>query len=303
MQPRVVHAAAAIVCLALVVALAAAQPVSASQLIDRNAQHVQLEVNPQGEAMLTYTVHGQQKHVLAWGAVNAIPPTRSRPQSKFSLDYSGGFGRHHVTQYWQKADWVCLPYDGPALAWLVTACKAPDCSYWAAQAWQRGLPDLGAMPSAQQAVWELHLSHWTGAAPELSITVDWSYRRFAHLFGTFTYGGVGEYGFRSTGSGMPLDTYGRNIYVDTFDSAYGRGWKRENSFLTHRPKGSFCYGFYAHGNHPAGAGAKYRATVIGPGVAPDVMWQGAGVGPYDATADATANAAQKALGDPHCKVN
>ncbi len=33
------------------------------------------------------------------------------------------------------------------------------------------------------------------------------------------------------------------------------------------------------------------------------MWEGAGVGPYDATADTTANAVQKALGDPHCAVN
>jgi hypothetical protein len=283
-------------------AVAAGQPAGASKLIDRNAQHVTLEVDAQGEAMLAYTVGGKPRHVLAWGGVNAIPPTRSRPQTDFSLDYSGGYGRHHVTTYWQNADWVCLPYDGPALAWEVAACKAPDGSYWAAQAWQRALPDLGVRPSATQAVWELHLSHWTGSAPVLSITVDWSYRRFAHLFGTLTYGGLGEYGFASTKFGSPLDAFGRNIYVDTFDSAYGPGWKRENSFLTHGPNGSFCYGFYSHGNRPIGAGVKYRATVEGPGVAPDVMWQGAGVGPYVAAADATANALQKALGDPHCSV-
>jgi len=42
---------------------------------------------------------------------------------------------------------------------------------------------------------------------------------------------------------MPLDSYGRNVFVDTFGSAYGPGWKRENSFLTHGPGGAFCYGF------------------------------------------------------------
>ena len=31
------------------------------------------------------------------------------------------------------------------------------------------------------------------------------------------------FGFRSTPAGVPLDTFGRNIYVDTFDSAYGAG--------------------------------------------------------------------------------
>ena len=54
--------------------------------------------------------------------------------------------------------WVCLPYDGPALAWEVAACKAPDGSYWALQAWQRGLPDLGVTATAAQSAWELRLS-------------------------------------------------------------------------------------------------------------------------------------------------
>src|SRR5947207_12608839 len=58
------------------------------------------------------------------------------------------------------------------------------------------------------------------------------------------------------------------------DSACGGGWKRDNSFLTHRAKGSFCYGLFPHGSHPAGSGKKYRATAEGPGVTPDVMWQG-----------------------------
>ena len=38
---------------------------------------------------------------------------------------------------------ACAPYDGPALVYLVAACKAPDGSYWALQRWQRGLPLLG----------------------------------------------------------------------------------------------------------------------------------------------------------------
>jgi len=294
----------ALTCLFALLALGCgAGPASSSQLIDRNATNVHLFVDAKGEAMLDYTAGGKEKHVLAWGAVNAVPPNQSHPQTAFSLDYSGGYAWHHMTQYWERAPWVCLPYDGPALAWAVAACKAPDGSYWAVQSWQRALPDLGATPSAPQSVWELHLSHWTGALPVLSITLDWSYRKFVHLFGTYTYGSVGEYGFRSTEAGAPLDSYGRNIYVDTFDSAYGAGWKRENSFLTHRANGSFCYGFYPHGSRPIGAGTKFRATVIGPGVAPDVMWQGDAPGPYDPAADETANAAERALGDAHCAVN
>jgi len=289
--------------LAIVAGVVAAPVAGASQLIDRNAQHVTLEVDAIGEAMITYEKGGQIKHVLAWGAVNAMPPTRGRRQLAFKLDYSGGYGKYRKTLYWQTAPWVCLPYDGPELAWNVGACKAPDGSYWALQAWQRELPDLGARASTEQAAWELHLSHWTGATPVLSIETDWSYSKFDHLFGTLTYGGLGVYGFKSSEFGAPLDSFGRNIYVDTFDSAYGKGSRRENSFLTHGPKGSFCYGFYPHGSSPSGDGTRYRATVEGPGVAPDVMWEGAAPGPYNALRDAAANAREKTLGDRNCTVN
>ena len=115
----------------------------------------------------------------------------------------------------------------------------------------------------------------------------------------------GVFGFRSTRFGVPLDEYGRNVFVDTFGSAYGPGWQRENSFLTHAPGGGFCYGFYAHGGRGVGNGTRYRATVIGPGVTPDVMWQGPPPAAYDATADSEANAHQRSvLGtDPRCTVN
>ena len=67
---------------------------------------------------------------------------------------------------------------------------------------------------------------------------------------------MGVYGFSSTPRGNPLDSYGRNIYVDTFDSAYGKGWHRENSFLTHHrghTLGDFCSASTRAG-HPRGDG-------------------------------------------------
>src|SRR5262249_46502516 len=153
---------------------------------------------------------------------------------------------------WKTFGAACGAYDGPALAWLVKACKAPDGSYWALQAWQRALPNYGVHASAPQSGYELHLSHWTGPIAVLTIKLAGAYPRYDHLFGSFTYDGGGVYGFKATPGGMPLDTFGRNLYIDTFDSMYGLGWKRENSFLTHKPGGTFCYGFYPHGGHPAG---------------------------------------------------
>jgi hypothetical protein len=276
------------------------QAAAASQLIDRNASDIQLEVNTKHEALITYRVHGQLKHVLAWHAINAIAPTLGRSQVAFSLDYAGGWGKYR-TEYWKTFKNACTPYTGPALAWKVTACVAPDGSYWALQAWQRSLPDLGRAPDAAQSVWELRLSHWSGPLPVLSIQVNWAYKHFDHLFGTLTYNGSSVYGFHSTAGGAPLDSFGRNIYLDTFDSAYGKGWKRENSFLTHKSSGAFCYGLYPHGRTPAGTGTNYRATVEGPGVTPDVMWAGVAPGPFNAAIQASDDNEIRALGDSQCK--
>jgi hypothetical protein len=288
---------------AAMAAAVGAGPATASQLVTRDASHVSLETNAKQEAMITATVGGKVQHILVWGAVNALPPTPGRKQVSFKLDYSGGYGKYHDAGYSANFKGSCLPYDGPALAWKVAACKAADGSYWALQSWQRGLPDYGVANTAAQGAWELRISHWTGAIPVLTISTDWSYRKYEQIFGTYTYGGVGVFGFHSTSAGSPLDSFGRNLYVDTFDSVYGSGWKRDNSFLTHKPNGSFCYGFFPHGSHPAGNGTKYRATAEGPGVAPDPMWQGASPGPYDKAADATANQQIAALADPSCRPN
>ena len=278
----------------LILACALAADANASQLIDRNATGVELAVNAKGEALLTYRANGAVKHVLAWGGVNAIAPTRARAQVAFNLDYAGGWGKYHSS---------CGAYDGPALAWQVTACKAADGSYWALQSCQRMLPNYGIAPSSTQSVWELRLSHWTGNLPVLTISTDWAWHQWDHLYGTLTYGDSPVFGFRATPGGNPLDSFGRNIYVDTFNSAYGTGWRRENSFLTHVNTGVFCYSFNPHGSRPAGTGERYRATVEGPGVTPDVMWQGEAPGTYDRGLDQEANAAIAGLGDTQCKPN
>jgi hypothetical protein len=278
-------------------ALAAAFfPASAagSRLIDRNASELRLAVNGQGKALLTYRAAGRVRRVLAWGAVNAIPPTQGRLQLDFKLDYSGGWGTFR-REVWKGFRNRCTEYDGPALSWLVAACKAPDGSYWAVQSWQRLLPNYGLGPSARQAAWELRLSHWTGELPVAGIKLDWAYRRYDHLYGRLTYLGLPVYGFRVRPAGDPLDAYARNVYLDTLNSAYGVGWRRENSFLTHRGTGNFCYGFYPHRDRPSGRGERYRATIIGPGVTPDIVWESSAPGAFDAEHDRAANAEQRTM--------
>jgi hypothetical protein len=286
---------------------------AASQLIARDAKDVTLRVNARGQALIGYHAKGKRWTVLAWGAINAHHPAPDRPQVAFRVDYSGGWGTYRKTVSRGFAS-VCRPYAGPALQWFVAGCTMPDGSHWALQAWQRGLPNLGLDPwRPLQASWELRLSRWNGELPKLELWTNWAYsKRFDHLFGRLTYLGQPVYGFLSSAKGAPADGFGRNVYVDTYNSAYGPGWKRENSFLSHRGTGVFCYGFYPHdpypgypavGRRPAGKGERYRATVVGPGVLPDVTWEGAAPGAYDAGVDRQLADAQRAVygSDTRCK--
>lgn len=80
------------------------------------------------------------------------------------------------------------------------------------------------MAAAQSEVW-LKLSHWTGATAALQVSQGWVYgNKYQYIFGKFTYDGNAIYGSGSTRYGVPTDSYGRLIYLDTQDPpAYGTG--------------------------------------------------------------------------------
>jgi hypothetical protein len=280
----------------VVCSFALAGSASASQLLDRNATNVKLKVSRDGKAMVSYRARGRHWDVLAWGAKNARHPNKARKQVQFRLDRAGGWGTFGKKLRFKNA---CRRYDGPQLANLVAACKAPDGSYWALQRWQRALPNLGMAPwLPEQRAWALHLSHWTGPLAVLEGWTDWSWSgRFHHIFGRLTYLGRPVFGWKTNQYGSRLDKYGALVYLDTFGSKHGEGWRRENSFVTHQGTGAFCYNFrardprqggyaypagYNGGMRGPGNGVAYRMTVEGPGVTPDVEWEGKGLSPFDA---------------------
>jgi hypothetical protein len=265
------------------VALALPAPAQASQLLARNTSSERLVVSANGTALVTYHAKGRLQRVLAWGALNANEPSELRRQVGFRFDYSGGWGSSGRA-VWKTLRNACRPYRGPVLPWLVTACTAPDGSHWALQSWRRSQANFGQPPFKNgQAARELRLSHWRGPIAKLEAWTDWSYGgRWHHLFGRLTYRGKPVHGFATTPTGVPLDRYGRVLYLDTLDSAYGRGWRRENGFVARRPDGSFCYGFVPHRlpdgrTLPPGRGSRYRLAASGPGVTPDIAWEGPGL--------------------------
>ena len=266
--------------LVVLAAVTATQAGASEPLQDANVVFVSLKVNAKGEALFTYRrADGRLRHVLAWGAINARAPSQELPQVRFRWDYAGGWGKYRNGRYWKSFKDRCQPYDGPPLALLVAACKAPNGTYWTVQAWQRRLPLLGFDPwLPSQTNWELHVAHFSGELPKLEVFPNWSYGgRWQGLFGRYTYLDQPIFGFGATAKGVPKDKYGRNLYIDTLNSPYGPGWRRESGILTHRGTGTFCHsfvpqrpfaGYPSQDIRPAAAGERHRVTVGGPGVMP-----------------------------------
>ena len=274
-----------------------ASPASASEKLDVDVDGVTLRVNERGEALVGYTKQdGERRDVLVWGAVNATPTAGDEPQVRFSVDYSGGWktrGRRVASSFRD----ACRRYDGPALPLLVAACTAPDGSFWALQRWQRLLPLRGLEPfRPQHAAHELHLSHWSGPLPELEVSPNWTYGgRWQGLFGRLSYHGMPVFGTR-TPTTRTADRHARYVYIDTYNSSYGPGWRRDAAKVTHVGNGAFCYSFVPQTPPPGyptaevrgpGNGERHRATAMGPGVTPIVQWEGAGLQRFDAVADRT----------------
>ena len=303
--------------LVLSCALALGLPASASGAIfgDLNVRNATLKVNGQGVALAEYTTEdGRRRHVLVWGAIDGIahPTETGVAQARFRMDYSGGWKSRGNARYWKTFKNGCRPYDGPKLVLFVAACKAPDGSYWALQAWQRNLPMRGYEPwlSKQRGV-ELHVSHWSGELPVLQVFSHWTYDRSTQgIFGRLLYRGEPVYGTRTV-SASKRDEWARNVSIDTFNSDYGPGWKHDTAIATHVRNGAFCYSFVAQApptSYPNpqpngnGLGELHAVSAIGPGVTPIVQTVVPRLTVFDAEAQAAATRTFDELlgGDPVC---
>jgi hypothetical protein len=252
----------------------AASGAQASELVARATKREAIQVNGKGVARVTYRVGGRSACVLYRGAVNA---TRNRPRGlRFQRDRSCGWKSGWARPKARFAN-ACTAYRGPALPYLVAACTHRDGSHWTLQRWARMAKNYGGNPST--APRELRVSHFTGQPAQLHTYPNWSWGgRFFHIAATFTYQGKPWYAVRFKTNGEVTDGIGRNVTIDSWDSDMGRGWRRVNAVLTHRPSGQLCFGFSPKelpGGGRSGTGYSranlYRLAVPGPGVSPDVQ--------------------------------
>ena len=292
--PPMVFLMPRISCIALVALLLAAPVASASNIVDRNVRNVHLKVNGKGVALVTYKAKGIQRHVIYWGAEGDTPEF-------FRYDRSGGAVSKKVKD-WRKLKNVCGPYQGPPLKAVVAACTMQDGTHWALQNWIRIKKNHGGTTGPT----ELHVSHWRGAAPVLTVKSDWSYpQHFRHLYGTYTYHARPVQPGKYDRAGRVLDGKGRNLAIEAFDSNLGTGWHRVDMFLAHKPRGQWCYTFIWQGKRQGISRVnRYRASVAGPGVAPDLVYQPFTMvaDPFDPVIDRLANAEIRKLSRGALKV-
>ena len=114
------------------------------------------------------------------------------------------------------------------------------------QSWQRNLPHRG-FARGRRGNERRSCASRTGRGPlaRVELYADWAFDGAAHgIFGRMSYAGKPVHGFHTTSQGAPTDGYGRSLYIDTHDSPYEPGWKRETSIVFRKPTGAFCYSFW-----------------------------------------------------------
>ena len=175
----------------------------------------------------------------------------------------------------------------------------------AADAWRRAVAAAARASSSSTS----HTGR--GRSPLLEVSQNWTYSgRWQGLFGRLTYRGQPVFGFR-TPSATRREPYARFVYIDALNSVYGAGWRHDTANVTHVGDGAFCYSFVPQAP-PAGypdrtprgpaIGDAHRVTVMGPGVTPDVQWEGRRSARYDRARDVAFNALFDQLVGPDDKV-
>jgi hypothetical protein len=137
--------------------------------------------------------------------------------------------------------------------------RTPDGALWALQVWRR---------LARGSV-ELRFSRWRGDPTQLTLRTVCCKWGGENVQGQASFQGRPIYGQRSTLQGVPLDPFGRNVYLDSYR---GGSWVRMMGILTNRPTGAFSLWIRSYWQ-----GSRYRGAISGPNwgwtLAPDAAAQ------------------------------
>jgi hypothetical protein len=141
---------------------------------------------------------------------------------------------------------VSRPTHRVKLPFSVTVRETPDGRLWALQAWRR----------LRTGPFELMFSRWRGKPTRLTLSATCCKWRSETIQGRASFHGKPVHGFSATRDGVPLDPFGRNVYLDTYRSGK---WQRMMGILARRPQGKFRLWIRPHWR-----GTIYRGTIRGP---------------------------------------
>jgi hypothetical protein len=206
----------------IVAAVVAPAPAGASIMVASWARNPTLKVVAGGAAQVTWTSGGSRHSVVI---------------------YRNGSRRNGAHL---KGRDVSFPTTPVSIPMGLAVRQRPNGSLWALQAWRR----LHTGPL------ELRFSRWNGAPTVLTLGTVCCKWGSENVVGQATFHGRPIFGQHATRTGVPLDKYGRNVYLDTFR---GGAWRRMMGILTHRNTGRFSLWI-----RPYWRGTAYRGTIIGP---------------------------------------
>jgi len=168
-----------------------------------------------------------------------LPSMRARP-SPASRRFGSARTTSGAAQAWSTVRCgmtfkdQCRTYDGPATAltsWL--RARRPTARTGRSRAGSGTVRIVGSRRGpTPSGPGELHVSHWTGALAHLELYADWAFHGDAHdIFGRMTYGGC-PYTVSTRPWTARDDSYGRSLYIDTFDRPMGSAGnaRRRSSF-------------------------------------------------------------------------
>jgi hypothetical protein len=217
---RVVTWALALLC--LVCPLGAAGEAAASIKVAGDARDAALRVDSSGFAEVDWTTTGGERRSAV------ISPSGS---VTYGARLAGGDVSAPVT--------TSVPF-------AVAVRRTTDGALWALQSWRRLL----------HGPVELRFARWRGDPTRLTLRAVCCKWGGENIQGEATFQGRPIYGQHSTLEGVPLDPFGRNVYLDSYRAA---GWTRMMGILTNRPTGSFSLWIRSYWQ-----GTRYRGAIIGP---------------------------------------
>ena len=195
----------------------------------------------EGSIKIAGNVSSASLRVNSRGVATVVYVQRGRARS--AVVYRNGTIRYRKSAPGRD---ISSPTSAVSIPMAVAVRQTPLGKFFALQAWRR----------LRWGPVELRFSRWSGAPTLLTLRTVCCKWRSEVVRGQATFHGRPMIGYAFTRSGVPLDRFGRNVYLDSFRR--GR-WVRMMGIVPRRPAAIFNLWIRPHWR-----GQAYRGRIMGP---------------------------------------